>query len=351
MAAALTIAFDRDAPPAALRRLAPAAVLERWLGVDRAPHRPHLVVLADDDDGGAGWSGAALVTSRPSTAYLKIVDAIGDVPSVVDAVVERARAEGLVQVKWEGWTVNDTDAAASGFSPLRAPLTADAGDPPGGFVRWLGDGPSTAGPPYYRQSTDFSCGAVVALLAQVQAGVVAAADIDQSAELALWRQATNFNACEPVGLGVAVRRAWPESAVRIALDVDRPVMVDYYPERDRGWRAVLQHASRDDAARLELPIDAERFTIDDLRAAVDDGEQVLLLITLDAMQGFGVPHWVLCHGVVPGAVVIEDPWTYTTAGESWVDAHLLAVADDALDAMAALEADRFRGAVRIGATS
>jgi hypothetical protein len=57
---------------------------------------------------------------------------------------------------------------------------------------------------------------------------------------------------------------------------------------------------------------------------------------------------VLCHGTVPGAVVIEDPWAHAPAGDTWVDAHLLPVPDEALDTMATVSADPFRGAVTVG---
>lgn len=75
---------------------------------------------------------------------------------------------------------------------------------------------------------------------------------------------------------------------------------------------------------------------------------MLLLVSLTRMQGFDVPHWVLCHGAVPGALVIEDPWTGAERGESWVDAHLLPVADAELDAMSAFSADGLHGAVILG---
>ncbi|WP_159501718.1 peptidase C39 family protein [Microbacterium sp. 18062] len=341
----LVVPFVPDDVPEPLVPLVPAGVLERWRSADRGVHAPRLVAVTGPD----GWSGAALVTARPHTAYLKVVDAVGDVAAVVEAVVALARTEGCAQVKWEGWTVTAADAARAGFAPLQAPL-ADAGDTGGlttGYVRWLG-GAAVVEPPYYRQTTDFSCGAVVALVAQVQAGAVDRAEIDRPAELTLWRAATNFNACEPVGLGVAVRRAWPASPVTIALDVDRPVILEVYPEADREWRAVLQRESRAEAGRLGVPIDAERLSVPRLRAALGKGEQVLLLISLATMQGFPVPHWVLAHGTLPGAVVVEDPWVHVAAGETWVDAHLLPVPDDALEDMAAWEGDRFRGAVRIG---
>ncbi|MFE9457800.1 peptidase C39 family protein [Streptomyces californicus] len=379
--------------PEELRRIARPEVLERWGAADRTPHAPRLVAVP----GGRGWTAAALVTARPGTAYAKIVDAVGDVPAAARTVVAYAEEQGLVQVVWEGWTVSGEDAAAAGFAPLRPPLPGATDEPAGpraGYVRWTA-GEGVAEPAYYRQSTHFSCGAVTALLAQVRAGVVRPESLDREAELTLWRDATNFPACEPVGLGVAVRRRWPSSSVEVFLDTEEPVLLDHLDGDEREWRAVLQRASRADADRLGVPVHGRRLSLADLREAVsgsgtaearkaDAGAElretvsgsgtaelretagarkagtreavpglgrrrhVLLLVSLATMQGFDVPHWVLCHGAVPGAVVVEDPWFNTAAGETWVDAHLLPVADASLDAMSLLGDEvRVRGAVLI----
>ncbi|MGW3836589.1 peptidase C39 family protein [Streptomyces microflavus] len=341
------IPYEPGAWPDALRRTARPEVLERWGAVDRSPHAPRLVVTP-------GGDGAALLTARPDTAYVKIVDAVGDVPEAVEAVLSYAREQGLAQVKWEGWTASAEDAAAAGFAPLRLPLTHPhgPGEPGAGYVRWLyeegcGDGVAEP-PPYYRQSTHFTCGAVTALVAQAHAGAEARESLDRPAELTLWRDATNFPACEPVGLGVAVRRRWPSSPVEVFLDTDGPVLLDHLSEDEREWRAVLQRASRAEAGRLGVPVQARRLSSAGLRDAIGRREHVLLLVSLAAMQGFDVPHWVLCHGAVPGAVVVDDPWFNTAAGETWVDAHLLPVPDGSLDAMSPVGQDGVRGAVRIG---
>lgn len=102
------------------------------------------------DDG--EWKAAALVSARPHTSYLKIVDAVGDVPAAVEAVVAHARRQGLAQVKWEGWTATPEQAAAAGFTPLRPPVTREQAGPETGYVRLLHDGavaepPTTARPP------------------------------------------------------------------------------------------------------------------------------------------------------------------------------------------------------------
>ncbi|MFF0260225.1 peptidase C39 family protein [Streptomyces microflavus] len=341
------IPYEPGAWPDALRRTARPEVLERWGAVDRSPHAPRLVVTP-------GGDGAALLTARPDTAYVKIVDAVGDVPEAVEAVLSYAREQGLAQVKWEGWTASAEDAAAAGFAPLRLPLTHPhgPGEPGAGYVRWLyeegcGDGVAEP-PPYYRQSTHFTCGAVTALVAQAHAGAEARESLDRPAELTLWRDATNFPACEPVGLGVAVRRRWPSSPVEVFLDTDGPVLLDHLSEDEREWRAVLQRASRAEAGRLGVPVQARRLSSAGLRDAIGRREHVLLLVSLAAMQGFDVPHWVLCHGAVPDAVVVDDPWFNTAAGETWVDAHLLPVPDGSLDAMSPVGQDGVRGAVLIG---
>ncbi|MFJ7086439.1 peptidase C39 family protein [Streptomyces griseus] len=345
--------YDATAWPPALRRIARPEVLERWGAVDRSPHAPRLVTVAEGDSD--GWSAAALVTARPGTAYVKIVDAVGDVPAAVDAVLSYADEQRLAQITWEGWTVSAEDAAAAGFAPLRLPLThgrEEAADEPAGpgsgYVRWTAGEGIAEPPPYYRQSTHFTCGAVTALLARAQAGAVPRHALDREAELTLWRDATNFPACEPVGLGVAVRRRWPAASVEVFLDTDEPVLLDHLSGSEREWRAVLQRASRSDARRSGVPVDGRRLSLTGLREAIGRRQRVLLLVSLATMQGFDVPHWVLCHGVVPGAVVVEDPWFNAAAGETWVDAHLLPVPDASLDAMSLLGEERVRGAVLIG---
>ncbi|MBR8740769.1 peptidase C39 family protein [Nocardiopsis sp. MG754419] len=343
--ATVVVPFDTAAPPPDLTRIAPNAVLERWAAVDRTAHTPRVVAVRDDDS--TAWAGAALVTARPGAAYLKIVDAVGDVPSAVDAVVAHARERGLAQVKWEGWSVTAAQAGAAGFTPLEGPHGApDADGPRTGYVRWSDD-VRVQEPPYYRQSTTFTCGAAVALMAQVRSGVETRASLDRPGELALWREATNFPACEPVRLATAVRRAWPGSSVVVRLDVDRPIMLDAYSEDERAWRAVLQRTSRTDAAQAGVSIDGHRLDLSGLRDALVEGGQILLLVSLKTMQEFDVPHWVLCHGVVPGAVVLQDPWTNAATGDTWVDAHLLPVSDAALDAMSTMEWDGYRGAVHL----
>lgn len=345
-ARSVVVPYEPTTSPDHLAKLVPHEVAERWRAVDRSAHAPHLVIVPGD--GGEGPVAAALVSARPGTAYLKIVDAVGDVAAAVAATVAHARRQGLAQVKWEGWTASPEEAAAAGFAALGTPLAQSEGaaGPAAGYVRWLRDGVATA-PPYYGQTTHFSCGAVTALVAQVHAGALPSAALDRQAELKLWRDATNFMACEPVGLGVALRRAQPSAQVTVHLDADGPVLLDHYQESDQQWRALLQRTSRTEAEHIGVPIDPRHLPLTEVRAAIGRQEHVLLLLSLATMLEFDVPHWVLCHGVVPGAVVIDDPWANAATGDTWVDSHLLPVPDASLDTMSTMAPGNFRGAVTV----
>lgn len=106
----------------------------------------------------------------------------------VEAVVAHARCQKLAQVEGEGWTATPEQAAAAGFTPLCPPGTREQAGPETGYVRRLHDG-AVAEPPYYGQTTSFTCGAVTALVAQAHAGALEPAALDRRAELTLWREA------------------------------------------------------------------------------------------------------------------------------------------------------------------
>ncbi|MBT0768824.1 peptidase C39 family protein [Kineosporia sp. J2-2] len=346
----LFLPFDRTDVPGPVRELVPAATLERWCGADRSASRPRLVVAtAGHTDTGTGgtWTAVALVTARPHTASVKIVGAAGE-PTAIDAVIEAIAADavesGAVQLKWEG----EPAGSAHGFVPMSPPLPSGpgTGTQATGLVRWLVPDVTLHPTPYYAQTTLVSCGAVTALSA---AAAVTGDDLtlDADGEVAFWQEATNHPACEPVGLGVALARRHPELAVTVALDTDRPVILEHLDGQERDWRAALQRESRRAAADLGIPVEAERLRLPDLAGAVRAGTGALLLIDLTLMRGLPFPHWVRCTGTAGDTVVLDDPSVDPALGESWVDGHLLPVGVADLDAMAAFGAGGYRGAVLV----
>jgi hypothetical protein len=372
------VPFDRDDLPPALVHLAEgpagAAVLERWRAADRSRRHPRLIALRRESEADSAarenrtpeashrprhphaWRGAALVSARPGTASLTIADVLtatdcpdpqGTGREVIEAVVAYARHAGIILLAWEGSTATETVAASCGFVPVPAPASAESGSPAPGHVRWLVP-QSPVVPHWYGQSTTFTCGAAAALMGQVLTGAIGEEGLTREAELRLWQNATNFPVCEPVRLGLAIAEAWPGTPVEVTLDTDRPVMLGHLEPGEQEWRAVLQAASRADAAARGVPVSDRRLTVGEIREAVGRGARVLLLVSLERMLGYPVPHWVLVHAAVPGALVLTDPWVEATTGETWLDATAIPVPDAELDAMAAVDLTGIRGAVIVG---
>lgn len=349
----LSLPSERGHLPPDLQPLLAGGTLERW--ISRAGGAPRAQILATR--GAAdGASGAALLLQRPGTAQVKVADVVGDLRAVTSAVLEHARELVTVAVKWEAWSADPPDGF--GFAPLRPPR-AEQAVPPAGYVCWMtGDG-ARYEPEHYRQSESFTCGAVAALQARAGVGHRFGAgcqdgsdgdfSIDRAAELTLWRDATHVTACEPVGLGLAMRRRWPELGLRVHLDTAEPVMLEHLKGPERAWRALLQQEFRTEAERSGLLLESAPLSLEEIRRGVERGEQFLLLVSLQEMLGVEVPHWVLCHGAVPGALLVEEPWVAAEAGESWVDCHLLALEEDALERMTRIGPQGYRGAIRVAA--
>ncbi len=344
--------FDPQHHPQQLRHLGP--VLGPW---ERETAAANARLLTIESSAGT-ITGAALLTARSTGSYVKIAGMLAlDAPTgeqVIRAVLNYAHQQDLACVKWENWTQDPTLAALAeqtGFQALPAPRCAmddPASSPRAGYVQWLHPA-SYLRTSHYQQSENFTCAAVAALAAHGETTSIAALDDLRTSELVLWRQATNFMACEPIGLGLAVAERWPETSVTVSLDTDKPVIVDYYPEAERSWRGILQAESRRRAETTGLPLATTRLEITQIREAVSNGARVLLLVSLQQMLGFDVPHWVLCHGTAGSAenpvLVLEDSWVNDRSGETWVDVTCLSVPIQELDTMSCLEADGYRAAL------
>ncbi|MEZ3161711.1 peptidase C39 family protein [Microbacterium sp. BWT-B31] len=343
---------------------APAAVpdeqLQAALGADRAAlwtlpregYRPELSVVRDHD----GAPRAAVLTSgRPATAATKIVDvwwrsgAEADAEALVRSVVERARERGDVAVKWQ--VAPDAPAPALiealGFAELRHPWSALGTEGTRGFVRWLTDAPARE-PGYYAQSTLFTCGSVAALIAadaHGHAGFAGDGVRDRDLEVGFWRRASNYPACEPVGLAVALQEHLPSLGVEVALDHDGPVLIEGFTGFDRDFRAELQAESAQRAEALGIPLRRDRAAVDEIIRRVGAGECALLLIDEEPMHGETGPHWVTAHGVAGAALVVDDPWINVEAGETWVDTHAMPVLPGDVDRLVRWSDAGYRGVV------
>jgi len=328
----------------------------RWR-IDRGPKRPSVSVTRADGRPIA----ALLVTRRPATLAATIAetwsaggtDADSALDGLVGDVLAGAARRGDVAVKWP---LQAPSAAPERLGFIRMHGPHDPGDgtePVAGYVKWLRPVEHRE-LSHYAQTSSFTCGAVTAILAlglRGSQGFAEAGD-NRDRELDFWRRASNYPSCEPIGLAVALRESLDDALgtapVEVFLDTEEPVLLESYTEAfDRSFRQELQANSLGKALRSDIPVRRERVTVDEIATRVRAGEVALLLIDLEPMTGFSVPHWVLAHGAADGVILIDDPWISAKRGETWVDAHLLPIATGDLDGMLAWGPDGYRGVVFI----
>ncbi|MGO4103646.1 peptidase C39 family protein [Leifsonia sp. YAF41] len=344
-------------------RTVTAAELTSVIGAERAAawHREHpyyerTVLLLERDDSPLA---AAVVTSRPHSAYTKIVDvwfeAAADGEELLHSIIERSRLRGDAAVKWEFAHANEAPAFASdlGFDVLPTPYLSGAGtEGVRGLALWV-NGWSPLHNPYYAQTTDFTCGAVAALTAIEMVGVASfvPSDLERNrlTELGFWRVATNFPACEPVGLAVALDAHLKNEAsgrIEVYLDHEGAVLLeDFDTDAERLYRELLQSESLQLADEQGVAVSRERISIAEIAERVTRGWLALLLIDEKPMHGSSVPHWVLAHSVHDGVLVFQDPWIDSEHGETWVDSHDLPISFADVELMNAFGEAAYRGII------
>lgn len=296
----------------------------------------HRALLGDPSDPEAG----ALLRRRPHTAGAVITGAFGTGPgleAVVAHLVHLERVAGHPLIRWEVRPGHEVDPAVHGFRRLVQARPSGDGTDPGidGWVLDLVDWPRTE-VAYYRQTTDFTCGGVSALLALEAAGITmlgADADENRLTELRVWRSATNMPACDPLALTATIERIKGEGQwVEVYLDVDDAVLLEHLSDPDeRAFRADLQRLAAAELEQAGVTRHRARPSMVEIGAAVEKGAIALLLIDLEPMIADQNPHWVVAGSARDGVLLIDDPWVETSIGESWVMTHELPITADGLE--------------------
>jgi ribosomal protein S18 acetylase RimI-like enzyme len=167
-----------------------------------------------------------------------------------------------------------------------------------------------AAPPYFHQTTEFTCGPACIMMALAWA--------DRSFkpapafEFELWRQATTIftgaspGGCEPYGMAVALKRhgLWPE------INVSRPgpYFLDTVTsvERRRVMR-LTQDQFRQEAKALGIPRHLTPVSESVLMRALDAGSVAIVLVSGYHMIPRGKPHWIFAFGREGRHVLMHDP--------------------------------------------
>jgi ribosomal protein S18 acetylase RimI-like enzyme len=166
-------------------------------------------------------------------------------------------------------------------------------------------------PPYFHQTTDFTCGPTCVLMA------LAWANRDfrpgPGLEFKLWREATTIfmtsgpGGCEPYGLAVTLKRHGlsPE----IYVNQPGPYFLETVQSEDkRRVMRVTQAEFRQEADDLEIATRPNSLDESALIQAFHTGAVAIVLVSGYHMVRKGVPHWVFAFGHEAGYILLHDPF-------------------------------------------
>ncbi|MGP0095067.1 MAG: peptidase C39 family protein [Xanthobacteraceae bacterium] len=165
-------------------------------------------------------------------------------------------------------------------------------------------------PPYFHQTTEFTCGPACLLMALAWADP--ALRPDPAFEFKLWREATTIfmsggpGGCEPYGLAVTLRRHGlvPE----IYVSHPGPYFVDtVQAEEKRRVMRIAQAEFRREAHELGISTYLKPLGESGLIDAFDSGAVAIVMVAGDHMFRRRLPHWVFAFAHEGRAILVHDP--------------------------------------------
>ncbi len=189
---------------------------------------------------------------------------------------------------------------------------------------------------HYRQTTDFTCGAVATLDAHRRLGLCG--PFNRADEVALWREATMVVACDPYGLALAsVRRGCTPTVYVSKTGCVLEPKKDSFGLMDPALARDIQLAFEARVHEEQVPVVVSGFGASDIAHALDEGHVVIVLVDEIHWHGERCPHWVTVVRHEGDRFFIDDPWCDLEFGESAIDAYELAVDAEDLNLVSSYE--------------
>ena len=267
--------------------------------------------FAEDDQGGIA---TLLGYHRPHTSQMKLT-ALDGASKLYDGLIAFAAQ-----------TVHDAGLAIKTELDSLAPAKFAAAE-------------AHARSEHYRQTTDFTCGAVATLDALRRLELCG--PIVRDDEIALWREATMFVACGPYGLALAADRRGRRPTVHVS---QSGCVLDPYERAvgilDAALARDVQLAFEREAHDSGIDVRVGPFGVSDIASALDAGHVVIVLVDETHWHAELCPHWVTVVRHESDRFFIDDPWCDLEFGESAIDAYELAVDADDLELVSSYEGVR-----------
>ena len=323
---------------------------------------PTAAVIVAEHDG--DLAGTAIVLFRPRSSVARLYSIAvaphlggrGLGPMLLAAAEAAAVERGCGAIRLE---VHETNAAAisryrkSGYREFgrQTRYYEDGGDALR-FEKPLAPAPAAlkAAPPYFHQTTEFTCGPACIMMALAWA--------DRSLkpapafEFELWRDATTIflasglGGCEVYGLAVTLKRRGLEPEIH-ASQAGPYFLETVNSAEKRRVMQVTQAEFRRQARALEIPTHLTPASESVLMRAFDQGKVAIVLISGYQMAGRGQPHWVFAFGREGRHILLHDPAANRDEHGKAIAPETYAVPWAAFERMTRLGRDRLSAAIVI----
>jgi len=309
-------------------------------------------------------AGYALVFYRENTSAARLYSIAvapaasgrGIGPRLLDAAEEAAQARGCTRMRLE---VHERNARAiaryckHGYELFGRHLAYydDRGDALRFEKNIPRKTPSRPAPPYFHQTTEFTCGPACMLMALAWADP--SGRIDPLLELELWREATTIvmasgpGGCEPYGVAVALKRRGLLPEIHVTRP--GPYFLDSVKSADdKRVMRVAQAEFHREAAELGIPIHLTPPAESVLMSCLDSGGVALVLVSGYHMVRRREPHWVFVFGSEGRHVLLHDPAALRDDEGRALAPKTYAVPWSKFDRMMRLDRENLRAAVLVG---
>lgn len=188
--------------------------------------------------------------------------------------------------------------------------------------------------PYYKQTTDFTCGPACLLMA-MQA-LDESIRPDRTMELQLWREATTIymtsghGGCSPLGLALAAHRRGFK--VELWLNSREPLFLDGVRSEEKKQVMVLVHEDFIQQLKAtDVRTHYAEMSLDQLERELANGGVPLVLISSYSFTRTKAPHWIVVSGCDDTFIYIHDPEVDEETYRSETDNLYLPIARDAFN--------------------
>jgi ribosomal protein S18 acetylase RimI-like enzyme len=205
-------------------------------------------------------------------------------------------------------------------------------------------------PPYFHQSTEFTCGPACMMMALAWAD--ASWRPEPASEFQLWREATTIamasgpGGCEPYGIAVALKRRGLLPEIHVSRT--GPYFLD--TTRSEDMRRVMRLAQAEfhrEAGELGIPTHLTPPGESVLMRAFDTGAAAAVMVAGYHMRRRGIPHWVFAFGHEGRYVHLHDPAAKRDQQGAMLGPETYAVPWTQFERMMRLDRENLRAAVVI----